>query len=94
MKKPVYHRDENREIDIYTLPEPVFSLGTFHFRVLAQSTENALDCPKRIGIIGLSDAKKSIVYLFFSDADLNYISEGRTKGEMAKLVQTYFAYDW
>ena len=43
-------------------------------------------------MIGISEEKKSIAYLYFYDGDLDYIAEENEKNPMANFVKEYFKY--
>ena len=79
--------------DLYTLPEYEFSINSFNFKVISSDVEG-IEYPKRIGFIANSDEKTSIVYLFFNDADLDFISDKSTEGEMKLFIKQYFEFDW
>jgi len=87
---------EEEERGYYLIPEHEFSINTFDFKVLASeetNEESRFEYPKYFGMIGVSDEKKSIAYLYFCDVDLDYISE-EPQGAMREFVETYFKYNW
>ncbi len=45
-------------------------------------------------MIGTSDDKKSIAYLYFYDSDLDYISKKDRGTSMEGFVKEYFDYDF
>jgi len=75
----------------YFLPEPEFSINSYHFRVVKSDLGYY---PKYFGMIATSDEKNTIAYLYFKDGDLDVISINRKEGEMKKFVEEYFKYDW
>ena len=99
IKEPILQNYSGRDrgLKYYSLPENEFSINSFEFRVL---DFEALDptffnfFPKYIGMIATSNEKNSIVYLFFKNDDLDYISEVEPKGEMARFIKEYYKYDW
>ncbi len=58
------------------LPEifPGFLLGGYVFKTLSLETYN-LTYPKQLYFIGISDATSEIIYISFSDIDLDYVYE-------------------
>ena len=45
-------------------------------------------------MIGMSDEKNSIAYLYFYDSDLDYIGDEEDSQPMASFVKEYFKYDF
>lgn len=76
------------------LPETSFSLGSYHFRVVAPTEGDHTDYPHSFGIVGTSDEKHSVAYLYFYDADLDYIGQKGDESPMADFVQRYTEYDF
>ncbi|MCL2800468.1 MAG: hypothetical protein FWD28_01740 [Treponema sp.] len=76
------------------LPEHEFWINSFYFRVLAKSKENYFDFPKYMGIIAVSDERKSIAYLYFADQDIDYFTTNEEEGRMVRLINDYFSYNW
>ncbi|VYU38621.1 hypothetical protein [Intestinibacter bartlettii] len=80
--------------NLHTLyDEPVlnkakFSIGSYDFRVVQKYKGEESYFPKDFGMIGVSDEKKSIAYLSFSDTDLDYIDD------IEQFVKDYFKYDF
>ena len=78
----------------YFIPENEFSINTYNFRVIDSSQSSNIEFPKSFGIIGTSDEKKSIAYLYFYDFDLDYIGEENEEDSMFKFIKRYFNYDF
>lgn len=57
-------------------------------------TNSNIKFPKSFGMIGTSEEKKSIAYLYFYDFDLDYIGEKNERDPMANFVKKYFEYDF
>jgi hypothetical protein len=76
------------------IPEYEFLLNGYTFKVVAGNEKNSTEFPKSFGLIGTSDEKKSISYLYFYDVDLDYIGERNEKSPMANFVNEYFDYDF
>lgn len=57
----------------YLIPENEFSVNSYEFRVVEDNSENGESYPKSFGMLGTSDEKNSIVYLYFFDFDIDYI---------------------
>lgn len=55
--------------------KPMFSIGTFNFRLLCLDTykDEDLIYPKKMVFIGTSDNDYEIAYIYFQDLDLDYI---------------------
>ena len=76
--------------DDYTMPVTTFSYASFDFRV-AQLEDTAY--PKKFGMVGVSDEKCEIVYLWVYDPDLDYIceaNEDRNK-KMIEYIELHFS---
>lgn len=78
----------------YYIPENEFSINSYKFRVIDNDGNNNTKFPKSFGMIGTSDDKKSIAYLYFYDADLDYIGKSDDESPMADFVKEYFKYDF
>ncbi|GGD12884.1 hypothetical protein [Pontibacillus salipaludis] len=68
----------------YGVPEEKFKVNSYTFNVEKNSK---IAYPKRFGMIGMSDQKQRIAYLYFLDTELDYIS-----GSMEEFVKKYFNY--
>lgn len=79
---------------LYIIPEYEFSINSYKFKVVKESDKDNTDYPKSFGMIGTSDEKKSIAYLYFYDFDLDYIGNKDEKSSMANFVKKYFKYDF
>ena len=77
--------------DAYLIPEYEFSINSFNFQVVGDAET---DYPRAFGMIGTSDEKTSVAYLYFYDQDLDYISEEGENEPMKDFVQQYFEYEW
>lgn len=77
----------------YYIPQNEFSINSYNFRVIDDTQSSNIEFPKSFGIIGTSDDKKSIAYLYFYDFDLDYIGEEKDSS-MADFVNKYFKYDF
>lgn len=78
----------------YVIPEHKFSINSYAFKVVNGNEESNTQFPKSFGMIGTSEEKKSIAYLYFYDMDLDYIAEKDDKYPMADFVKDYFQYDF
>ena len=87
-QKVVSKSDESK----YYIPEYEFSINSYSFRVVDENDNYKAQYPKSFGIIGTSDEKKSIVYLYIYDEDLDYIEEDN-EGSMTNFVKKYFKFD-
>jgi len=79
---------------LYIIPEYEFSIDSYNFKVVEESDKDNTDYPKSFGMIGTSDEKRSIAYLYFYDFDLDYIGDKDEKSSMANFVKKYFKYDF
>ena len=77
----------------YCIPEYEFSINNYDFKVVDESDNYKAKYPKSFGMIGISDEKKSIAYLYFYDYDLDYIQKDN-ESPMANFVKKYFKYDF
>ena len=77
----------------YYIPEYEFTINSYHFKVVDENDNYKAKYPKSFGMIGTSDEKKSIAYLYFHDDDLDYIKEDE-KNCMESFVKKYFKYDF
>ncbi|MEW9079594.1 hypothetical protein [Terrisporobacter glycolicus] len=78
----------------YYIPEYEFSVDSYAFRVVDESDTSNTEFPKSFGMIGISEEKKSIAYLYFYDGDLDYIGDENEKNPMANFVRKYFKYNF
>jgi hypothetical protein len=88
-QKVVSSFDENK----YYIPEHEFSINSYKFKVVNEYNNYKAKCPKSFGMLGISDEKKSIAYLYFYDYDLDYISKN-SKTPMADFINDYFNYNF
>ena len=73
-------------------PHYEFSINTYTFRIVEEVKANegySMDYPKSFGMIGTSDEKKRIAYLYFYDFDLDV-----GEANMEQFVKTYFDYEF
>lgn len=82
------------EEGLYIIPEYKFSINSYNFNVVEERDKDNTDYPKSFGMIGTSDEKRSIAYLYFYDFDLDYIGNKDEKSPMADFVKKYFKYDF
>ena len=73
----------------YHIPKSRFSIGSYNFKVVKKFNERDSNFARDFGIIGTSDEKNSIAYLYFYDYELDSINE-----PMEDFVKTYFRYDF
>ncbi|MCY6354325.1 hypothetical protein [Clostridium sp. ZS2-4] len=78
----------------YFIPEYEFSINSYTFKVVAEDANSNTEFPKSFGMIGTSEEKKSIAYLYFYDFDLDYIGQENDRHPMANFVKEYFEYDF
>lgn len=78
----------------YYIPEYEFSVESYDFRVIDEKGTSNTEFPKSFGMIGISEEKKSIAYLYFYDGDQDYIGEEDEKNPMANFVKKYFKYNF
>ncbi|WP_430832772.1 hypothetical protein [Clostridium butyricum] len=78
----------------YYITENEFSINSYKFRVIDDTQSSNIEYPKSFGIIGTSDEKNSIAYLYFYDFDLDYIGKEDKDSSMANFVKEYFKYDF
>ena len=78
----------------YYIPEYEFSVESYDFRVIDEKGTSNTEFPKSFGLIGISEEKKSIAYLYFYDEDLDYIREENEKNPMSNFIKEYFKYDF
>ncbi|MGX8794811.1 hypothetical protein ACR6HW_01775 [Fusibacter sp. JL298sf-3] len=76
----------------YVIPENQFSINTYVFNVVDEDKSAVTDYPKSFGIIGTSDDKKSIAYLYFYDPDLDSIADENEENPMKDFVSQFFKY--
>lgn len=84
--------DSNADKSKDIIPEYKFSINSYTFKIVAENKKNDTQFPKSFGMIGTSDEKKSIAYLYFYDEDIDYIGEENDKHPMANFVKEYFEY--
>ena len=77
----------------YYIPEYEFSINNYDFKVAEGNDNYEAIYPKSFGIIGISDEKNSIAYLYFYDYDLDYIQKDKDS-PMADFVKENFKYDF
>ena len=77
----------------YYIPEYEFSINNYDFRVADGNDNYESRYPKSFGMIGISDKKKSIAYLYFYDYDLDYIAKDKDS-PMADFIKENFKYDF
>lgn len=82
--------DESKDL----IPEYEFSINSYTFKVVAENEKDHTLFPKSFGMIGTSEEKKSIAYLYFCDFELDYIGKENKEHPMANFVNTYFEYDF
>ena len=73
-------------------PHYEFSINTYTFRIVEEVKGNegySMGYPKSFGMIGTSDEKKRIAYLYFYDFDLDV-----GEANMAQFVKNYFDYEF
>lgn len=75
------------------IPEYEFPYSGYDFKVVSGDEKGNTQYPKSFGMIGTSDEKKSIAYLYFYDGDLDYIGERNDRHPMADFVREYFNCD-
>lgn len=90
LDKPVYDND----IDNFLIPEHEFKVNSYNFKVASGNESYTADYPKSFGMIGTSDEKKSIAYLYFYDSDLDYISKKDNGTSILEFVKEHFDYDF
>ena len=78
----------------YYITENEFLINSYKFRVIDDTQSSNIEYPKSFGIIGTSDDKNSIAYLYFYDFDLDYIGKEDKDFSMANFVKEYFKYDF
>lgn len=61
-------------------------MDSYDFRVVDKNATSNTEFPKSFGIIGISEDKKSIAYLYFYDKVLDYIGEYNEKNTMKKIL--------
>lgn len=80
----------------YIIPEYEFSVNSYTFKVVDEDVNGKgnTQFPKSFGMIGTSEKKNSIAYLYFYDTDLDLIGEKNDKNPMDDFVKHYFNYDF
>jgi len=89
LNEKIYSHD-----DLYFIPEYEFSMKSYDFKVVDGNDKSKAEYPKSFGMIGTSDEKKSIAYLYFYDYDLDYIGEKGEKSPMSNFVKKNFKQDF
>jgi hypothetical protein len=91
-QKIAFNSDESK----YIIPAHEFSINSYTFKVVAGTVNGKgnTQFPKSFGMIGTSERKKSIAYLYFYDTDLDFIGRKNDKKPMANFVKDYFDYDF
>ena len=83
----------NFDTSKYYIPEYEFSINSYNFKVADENENYEAIYPKSFGIIGISDKKNSIAYLYFYDLDLDYISVAKNSS-MSDFIKMNFKYDF
>lgn len=83
-----------KESNSHIIPEYKFSINSYTFKIVAGNEKSNTQFPKSFGMIGTSEKKKSIAYLYFYDTDLDCIGQENDKHPMANFVKQYFDYDF
>jgi hypothetical protein len=78
--------------DTYYMPEYEFYKESFLIKVVDLSEKD--NYPKSFGMIGVSDEKNIIIYMYFYSNSLDYISNDKDKTTMSEFLDEYFVYDW
>lgn len=94
LNKKIEFSDMDDDEYKYIIPEYEFSINTYNFKVVGEEGKGNTEFPKSFGIIGTSDKKKSIAYLYFYDFDLDCIGKKNDKNPMENFVKDYFNYDF
>ncbi|WFD08773.1 hypothetical protein [Tepidibacter hydrothermalis] len=82
------------EKDKGIIPEHEFLINSYTFKVVARNEKSNTHYPKSFGMIGTSEEKKSIAYLYFYDFDLDCIGREDEEHSMADFVNNYFDYNF
>lgn len=69
-------------------------MDSYNFIVIDKNDASNTVFPKSFGMVGISEDKKSIAYLYFYDEDIDYIGEEIEKDPMANFINKYFDYDF
>jgi hypothetical protein len=69
-------------------------MKNYDFKVVAGNDKSKAEYPKSFGMIGTSDEKKSIAYLYFYDYDLDYTGDIDEKSPMSNFVKENFKQDF
>ncbi|MTI67986.1 MAG: hypothetical protein FH753_15495 [Firmicutes bacterium] len=89
--------DQKYDLSAYeseVIPEYEFTINSYNFNVVVGKGKDNTQFPKSFGMIGISEEKKSIAYLYFYDMDLDFIGEKNDRYPMANFVRKYFQYDF
>lgn len=76
------------------LPEYKFNIEEYAFRVVKSWEDETADFPHSFGMIGFFEDARTIVYLYFYDFDLDYISKIDDERPMATFVTDFFDYEF
>ena len=85
LEEPVQYTQER-----FLLPQAEFELDGYHFQVVSQTKDWEAVYPKDFMMIGCSEEQNSIVYLYFYDENLDYISTQEEPKSMEEFVREYF----
>ncbi|MDL4839868.1 hypothetical protein [Aquibacillus rhizosphaerae] len=77
-----------------SIAEYEFSVNSYIFNVVKGNEKDHTHFPKSFGMIGTSDEKQSIAYLYFHDFDLDYIGNEGDSSPMTDFVNQHFDYDF
>ncbi len=81
--------DTGKSEDYKAIEDYTFKMESYVFKIVAKDSENNTGVPKSFGMIGTSDEKKAIAYLYFYDFDLDTLGT-----EMVDFIHEYFDYDF
>ncbi|WFD08678.1 hypothetical protein [Tepidibacter hydrothermalis] len=70
------------------IPEPEFSINSYNFKVVGENGKGNTMFGRTFGMIGTSEKKKSIAYLYFCDLDID------VSYPLTTLVKEHFKYDF
>lgn len=83
--------DDNED---FLLPEYVFQINEYEFRVIDEEQSSYMGYPWSFGMVATSDKNNSIAYLYFYDFSLDIIGRQDEEEPMQDFVEMYFQYDW
>lgn len=80
----------------YRIPEYKFTINSFDFKVIdTNSAQNYNNYPSDFGMIATSEAKNTIVYLYFNERNLNIIGDdGYNVDSMKSFILDCYNYNW